>query len=84
MTAEALLVETVLRIVREEFADRIGRGHVLTRETRLQEDLGADEAERDFLGYALEEETGLGLEPYATRTWRTVGDVIDSCLAQLG
>lgn len=83
MTAESLVVDVVMRTVREQFAERLGTG-VLARETRLEEDLGADETEREFLGLALEEETGLALELDAMRAWRTVGDAVDACLAQLG
>ena len=76
-------MEIVMRTVREHFADRLGAG-VLTRETRLEEDLNADALDRVELAIVLEDELGLDLADRMGQAWRTVGDAIDACLAQLG
>lgn len=83
MTAEGLMIEIVMRTVREQFADRLGIG-VLSRETRLEEDLNADALDRVELAMVLEDELGLDLDDKTVQVWRTVGDAVDACLAQLG
>ena len=77
------MIEIVMRTVREQFADRLGIG-VLSRETRLEEDLNADALDRVELAMVLEDELGLDLDDKTVQVWRTVGDAVDACLAQLG
>jgi len=82
VTAETVLVDAVLRVVRDALSPTHPRP--IGRETRLAEDLGATGADLAYLADALREELGVEVGRGEAGRWRTVGEAIDSCLAALG